>query len=81
MSVKDNIQYAVRQMTGVDEVPMEAIRDAARTANAHDFIMEFADGYDTLVGEKGVRLSGGQKQRIAIARAVLVRTCQEFGSI
>jgi ATP-binding cassette subfamily B protein len=47
------------------------IEDAARAAQAHDFIMSFKDGYDTLVGERGVTLSGGQRQRIALARAFL----------
>jgi ABC-type multidrug transport system fused ATPase/permease subunit len=46
---------------------------AARIANAHDFIMEFPDGYDSMVGDRGVRLSGGQRQRVAIARAVVGR--------
>jgi ATP-binding cassette subfamily B protein/subfamily B ATP-binding cassette protein MsbA len=64
-SVAENIGYALR-----DASP-EAIREAAEVANAHDFIMEFPDGYDTVIGERGVRLSGGQRQRIAIARAVL----------
>eukprot|EP00117_Sycon_ciliatum_P031721 scpid37289/ scgid24759/ ABC transporter B family member 1; ABC transporter ABCB.1 len=50
----------------------EEIESAARKANAHDFITAFEDGYDTLVGERGVRLSGGQKQRVAIARALLM---------
>ncbi|CAL9112085.1 unnamed protein product [Musa textilis] len=54
------------------EGPTEGeIEDAARTANAHDFIRGLNDGYDTSCGERGVLLSGGQKQRIAIARAVL----------
>ena len=50
----------------------EAIQEAAKIANAHQFIIEFPDGYNTWVGERGVNLSGGQRQRLAIARAVLL---------
>lgn len=60
-----NIAYAKPSAS-----PEEVIR-AAKIANAHDFIMRFTDGYDTLVGERGQRLSGGERQRIAIARAIL----------
>jgi ATP-binding cassette subfamily B protein/subfamily B ATP-binding cassette protein MsbA len=64
-SVRDNIAYG-RHQASVDDV-----LDAAKRANAHEFIERLVDGYDTVVGERGVKLSGGQKQRIAIARAIL----------
>ncbi len=57
---------------GRPEATRDQVITAARAARAHDFIMEFPDGYNTLVGERGVTLSGGQRQRIAIARALLV---------
>jgi len=64
-SVRYNISYAKPDAT------TEQIEDAARTALAHDFILELPKGYDTLIGERGIFLSGGQRQRLAIARAVL----------
>lgn len=64
-SVRDNIRYGRLEATD------EEIEAAARMANAHEFICQLPDGYDTPVGERGVRLSGGQRQRIAIARAIL----------
>ncbi|MEM1210831.1 MAG: ABC transporter ATP-binding protein [Planctomycetota bacterium] len=64
-TVADNIGYARKDATD------EEIIAAARTANAHDFIESLPEGYDTRVGERGVRLSGGQRQRLAIARAIL----------
>jgi ATP-binding cassette subfamily B protein len=64
-SIKENIRYG--RTTATDE----EIIEAAKAANAHDFIEGFPDQYDTEVGERGVQLSGGQKQRVAIARAVL----------
>jgi len=64
-TVRANIAY------GLDGVPHERVEAAARAANAHDFIVEMPDGYETVLGERGVRLSGGQRQRIAIARALL----------
>jgi subfamily B ATP-binding cassette protein MsbA len=64
-TVRENIAYGTPQADEKD------ILDAAMSANAHNFIMEFPQGYDTPVGERGVTLSGGQRQRIAIARALL----------
>jgi len=64
-SVRDNIALADPAMS------MEQIVAAAKLAGAHDFILEFAEGYDTVVGERGSTLSGGQRQRIAIARALV----------
>ncbi len=65
-SIRENITYGVGR-----DVPQEEIEKAARAAAVHEVITSFPDGYDTLVGEKGVTLSGGQKQRVAIARALL----------
>lgn len=56
---------------GVENATMEQVVEAAKIANAHDFIMDSEQGYDTLVGDRGGRLSGGQRQRISIARAIL----------
>ena len=56
---------------GVEDATQEQVEAAARTANAHDFIMEMEDGYQTKVGDRGCRLSGGQRQRVSIARAIL----------
>jgi ATP-binding cassette subfamily B protein len=64
-TIRNNIAY------GDPEATEDKIVSAAKTANAHSFIMDFAEGYDTVVGERGVSLSGGQKQRVAIARALL----------
>ena len=65
-SITDNIAYGLGQKTD-----QPAIEQAAQDAQAHDFIMNFKDGYETVIGERGVTLSGGQRQRIAIARALL----------
>ena len=64
-TILDNIRY------GREDATEDEVRDAARAANAHDFISALPDSYATIVGEKGVNLSGGQRQRLAIARAVL----------
>ena len=67
-SIRNNITYGADDP---DSVTQEQLETAALEANAHKFISDFPDGYDTLVGERGVMLSGGQKQRVAIARAIL----------
>ncbi len=64
-TVRNNIAY------GQPDVSMERVEEAARMALAHDFILRMPEGYDTRIGEKGVRLSGGERQRLAIARAIL----------
>jgi ATP-binding cassette, subfamily B, bacterial MsbA len=64
-TILDNIRY------GNGDADEEAVKEASRAANAHEFIMGFPDGYHTVVGEKGINISGGQRQRIAIARALL----------
>jgi ATP-binding cassette subfamily B protein len=66
-TIKDNIRY------GRKDASDEEVMEAAKAAQAHDFISGFPEGYDTIVGQRGVNLSGGQKQRIAIARALLVK--------
>ena len=67
-SIRENIAYGLE---GDEKPDMDAIVEAAKCANAHDFIEDLQDGYDTECGEKGMQLSGGQKQRIAIARAIV----------
>ena len=64
-SLYDNILY------GRLEATREEVEAAAKAANAHNFIMEFPNGYETMLGDRGLNLSGGQRQRIAIARAIL----------
>ncbi len=64
-TVRNNIAY------GQPDVSLEAVQEAAKMALAHDFILRMPEGYDTMIGEKGVRLSGGERQRLAIARAIL----------
>lgn len=66
-TIRDNIRY------GCPTAQDEEVIEAARMAQAHDFITRFPDGYDSVVGQRGVNLSGGQKQRIAIARALLTK--------
>jgi ATP-binding cassette subfamily B protein len=66
-TIRENIRY------GKPDATEEEVVRAAKAAQAHDFITGFPDGYDTMVGQRGVNLSGGQKQRIAIARALLMK--------
>jgi len=65
-TIRENIAF------GKPEATLDEVIEAAKAAAAHDFIMSFPEGYDTLVGERGATLSGGQKQRVAIARALLL---------
>jgi ATP-binding cassette subfamily B protein/subfamily B ATP-binding cassette protein MsbA len=64
-TVRENILF------GRADASQQEVIEAAKVANAHEFIMELTDGYDTMIGERGIKLSGGQKQRLSIARAVL----------
>jgi len=64
-SVRNNIAY------GLEDCPLATIVEAARAANAHAFISEMPSGYDSVIGERGVKLSGGERQRLALARAIL----------
>jgi ATP-binding cassette subfamily B protein len=64
-TVADNIAY------GKPEASLDEVAAAAMAANAHDFILDFPEGYDTIVGERGARVSGGERQRLSIARAIL----------
>ncbi len=64
-TIAENIRF------GRPDVPMDSVIAAAKLANAHEFIMEFTNGYETVVGDAGAMLSGGQRQRLAIARAIL----------
>jgi ATP-binding cassette subfamily B multidrug efflux pump len=66
-TIRDNIRY------GHPDATDEQVIAAAKAAQAHEFISEFPDGYDTVLGQRGVNLSGGQKQRVAIARALLIQ--------
>lgn len=77
-TVRENIAYGNRELFlevagsgAVSEPSQQRIEDAARAAGAHEFIVDLPDGYDTRVGERGVKLSGGQRQRVSIARALL----------
>jgi ABC-type multidrug transport system fused ATPase/permease subunit len=66
-SIRDNIAF------GMPDAPHDAVEAAARAAQAHEFVLELPHGYDTVVGERGIKLSGGQRQRVSIARAILAQ--------
>lgn len=68
-TIRENILYGRLEATEAEMI------EAAKAANAHEFIMQLPEGYDTIVGERGVKLSGGQRQRVAIARAILKNPC------
>ncbi|KAH8930392.1 P-loop containing nucleoside triphosphate hydrolase protein, partial [Atractiella rhizophila] len=73
-SIKENIAYGLvgtEWENAEEEKVRELVAEAAKKANAHDFVMGFSEGYETKIGERGMLLSGGQKQRIAIARAII----------
>lgn len=67
-TIKDNISY------GVPEASIDEIKETAKVSQAHSFIKKLEDGYDTVVGERGIGLSGGQKQRISLARAIIKKS-------
>jgi len=71
MSIRDNLTYGLSEERAAMVTPIE-LENVCRDANAHEFISSWPEGYDTMVGERGITLSGGQKQRIAIARALLI---------
>eukprot|EP00924_Labyrinthula_sp_SR-Ha-C_P002659 maker-scaffold_13-snap-gene-3.61-mRNA-1 protein AED:0.01 eAED:0.01 QI:0/0/0/1/1/1/2/0/1318 len=70
-TIRENILFGFDAFEKTEEEVLTQVHKAARSANAHQFISEFPEGYDTLVGEQGAQLSGGQKQRICIARAII----------
>jgi ATP-binding cassette, subfamily B (MDR/TAP), member 1 len=66
-TIRDNVALSVEESEATDE----AIADACRSAQIHDFITSLSDGYNTVIGPRGIQLSGGQRQRVALARALL----------